>query len=48
MSEQLCRDSHIAIPACADLARLGIGILGIGTSGQFGGWVKNLHLELLL
>ncbi len=33
MSEQLRRDSHIAIPARADLARLGIGILGIGTSG---------------
>lgn len=27
------RDNHIAIPARPDLIRLGLGIVGIGTSG---------------
>ena len=33
MSQPLSRDSHTEIPARPDLIRLGIGIIGIGTSG---------------
>ena len=32
-NEQHIRDSHAAIPARPDLIRLGLGILGVGTSG---------------
>jgi drug/metabolite transporter (DMT)-like permease len=33
MSQPLSRDNHTQIPARPDLIRLGIGIIGIGTSG---------------
>ena len=33
MSQPLSRDNHTKIPARGDLIRLGIGIIGIGTSG---------------
>ena len=33
MSQPLNRDNHTQIPARPDLIRLGIGIIGIGTSG---------------
>lgn len=33
MSQQLSRDDHTQIPARPDLIRLGLGIIGIGTSG---------------
>jgi drug/metabolite transporter (DMT)-like permease len=33
MSQPLSRDNHTKIPARGDLTRLGIGIIGIGTSG---------------
>ncbi len=33
MSQPLSRDNHTQIPARPDLIRLGLGIIGIGTSG---------------